>query len=288
MRSIEVAERSVQGVVLRDIDPQRAVAVGIPGDAHRLRPCVVDADLETVGETAIEPGLQGVVLAVANRRDETRLSGPPELLIQLAARLASADRRPVQFLEPELIDLSCRHVRRFTDQAPAQLLLERHVPRPDLAADEVVGQREHRDRTRDGHEPAPQVGIGDERNAVGRAADEGERIRRVEEQVQHGRMIRAQRSGQRVRIVGDAESGAEHRSFPGPIGDAQARREERLAHMDAEILRHRSDAANHHLVRVDVVALEAAGGPRRNGEVLPASAVGDRHPGRRLPLVADV
>src|SRR5207249_7491397 len=92
VRSIEVAERSVQGVVLRDIDPQRAVAVGISGDAHRLRPCVVDTDLETVGETAIEPGLQGVVLAVANRRDETRLSGPPELLIQLAARLASADR----------------------------------------------------------------------------------------------------------------------------------------------------------------------------------------------------
>ena len=174
MRPIEITERSVQRVVLGNVDPQRPVAVGVPGDANRLGERVIRADLEPVGKAPFEPRLQRIVLAVADGRDETRLTGAPELLIQLAAGLAAADWRPIQFSEAELIDLSRRHVRRFAHQAPAQLLLKRHVPRPDLAAVEVVGQGEDRNRARDGNDSVPQIGVGNHRNAVCRPADEGQ------------------------------------------------------------------------------------------------------------------
>ena len=113
---------AVQVVVLGNVDAQRAVAVRIAGDARRLRQRVADAELEAVREAAIEPRLQRVVLAVADRRDQARLAGAAELLIQLAARLSAADRRPVQLAEAELIDLARADVGRLADEAPAQLL----------------------------------------------------------------------------------------------------------------------------------------------------------------------
>ena len=149
------------------------------------------------------------VLAVADRRDEARLAGAAELLVQLPAGLAAADRRPVQLAEPELIDLARPDVGGLADEAPPQFLLHRDVPRPDVAAVELIGQREDGDRARHRDEPVAQVGIGNQRDAVGRAADERQRVRRVEQQVEHRRMVRAQRPGQRVRIVGDAEAGAQ-------------------------------------------------------------------------------
>ena len=90
----------VQVVVLRDVDPQRAVAVRVACDPRRLRQRVADAELEAVLEASVEPRLQRVVLAVADRRDEARLAGAAELLVQLAARLSAADRRPVELLKP--------------------------------------------------------------------------------------------------------------------------------------------------------------------------------------------
>src|SRR5439155_827307 len=74
---VEAAERSVQIVVLGDVDPERVVAVG--HDADRFRPRVVDAHLESVCEAPVEPRLERVVLAVANRRDQARLAGAAEL-----------------------------------------------------------------------------------------------------------------------------------------------------------------------------------------------------------------
>ena len=120
VRAIEVAERLVQVVVLGDVDPQRAVAVGIAGDPGRLRQRVADAELESVREAPIEPRLQRVVLAVADRRDQAGLSRAAELLVQLAARLSAADRRPVQLPEAELIDLACADVRRLARRSPTR------------------------------------------------------------------------------------------------------------------------------------------------------------------------
>ena len=111
---------------------------------------------------------------------------------------------------------------------------------------------------------------------------------RVEQQVQHCGVIRAQRARERIWIIGDPETGAEHHTLGWTEGHAEARREQRFADLDPEILRHRSHAADHHLVRVHVVALEAAGGARGHREVLPSRAVRDRHLRRRLPLIADI
>ncbi len=80
------------------------------------------------------------VLAVADRRDEPGLPGAAELLVQLPARLPAADRRPVQFPEPELIDLAGADVRRFADEPPASARAARRrcttrmYPRSNLSA----------------------------------------------------------------------------------------------------------------------------------------------------------
>ena len=70
-------------------------------------------------------------------------------------------------------------------------------------------------------------------------------------------MIRSQGSREGVGIVGDPETGAEHHVFPWAERHAEARREQCLTDLDPQILRHGSDAADHHLVRVHVIALEA-------------------------------
>ena len=119
-------------------------------------------------------------------------------------------------------------------------------------------------------------------------ADEGQRIRRLEQQVQHRRVIRTERPRERVRIVGDAEPGAKNRLVCRAEGHADARREHGLAHVHAEILWHDADAAHHHRVAVDVVAFEPPIGARGDRKVLPSRPVRDRHLSVRLPLVADI
>src|SRR5262249_13313268 len=79
MRAIEGAEGTIQMVELRDLDSRCAVAVRGPLDTDRLRERIADAELVAGGQPVIEPGLQRVVLRIANRRDEKRLGGPAEL-----------------------------------------------------------------------------------------------------------------------------------------------------------------------------------------------------------------
>ena len=73
-----------------------------------------------------------------------------------------------------------------------------------------------------------------------------------------------------------------------PVRGADARRKQILLHHHAEILRHRSEPADLHHVRVQVVALEAPVRSRRNGKIFVARAERDRHLRAHLPLIADV
>ncbi len=101
-------------------------------------------------------------------------------------------------------------------------------------------------------------------------------------------MIRAHRTSQRVRIVGDAEPSAQHGRLRHAVRHAEARREQVLLHLDSKVLRHAADAADLHHVRVEVIPFEAAILARRDGEKLIPRAVRQRDPGADLPLVPHV
>ena len=277
VRAIEVADRSVEIVQLRNIDAQRTVAVCIARKARRFGQGVVDGELDAVGEASFESRLQRIVLAVANRRDQPRLTGAAEPLVQLAAGLPAVDRRPIQLEKTELIDLARPDVRRLGDEAPPKLFLYGSVPRPDVAAVELIGQGEHGQRARHRDAAVPQIGVGNRRDSIREPAREGEGVRPLDQQVQHRRVVGAQRSRQRVGIVGDAESRSQNHPVVDPVRRAQPWREQRLADLHAQVLGHRSHAADQHLIGVHVVALEAAVGAGGNRKVLPARAVRQRH-----------
>src|SRR5438876_1141384 len=83
---------------------------------------------DAVREAAFEPALERVVPAVADGRDQPRLPGPAELLVQLPSGFSAANRRPVQLAEPELIDLPGPDVGGLAHESPRQLFLNRGIP----------------------------------------------------------------------------------------------------------------------------------------------------------------
>src|SRR6267143_5833476 len=119
----------------------------------------------------------------------------------------------MQFEKTELVYLARPDICGLSDEAPPKFLLYGDVPRSDVPAVELIGQCEDRERTGHGNAPTPQVGIGNQRNAVREPAGKGERVRSVDEQVQHRGVVGPEWSGQRVRVVGNSEARAEDHAF---------------------------------------------------------------------------
>ena len=90
---------------------------------------------------------------------------------------------------------------------------------------------------------------------------------------------------QRVGIVVDAVSAAHDDGLGEAVGHPGTRRPVARAHVVAAVGRHRADAADQHLIRVGVVALESACRARAHRKAVVAQAERRGQLPRRLPLV---
>src|SRR5262249_16714926 len=181
-------------------------------------------------------------------------------------------------------------------EAPLQLALHRQIPRLDVAAVELVRQRDDGDVGWRFDNAVADADYRHNRDALrkavrrqsARSASHPEKVIRRHDQIGQDRMVGAHRARQRIGIVADAVPGADNQLLIGTPGQADARREQSLADLYAQIGRALTDAADLNHVGAYVVSLQTAVFARRNREVFVARAVGKRQLRIDLPLIARI
>src|SRR5439155_7526911 len=177
MQPVEVAYRSVQAIILGDVD------LGARGTAFRtrirdrLRKGVCNLDQVAPREPPLQLGLKAVVVASADGGHLPRVSCPDELFKQLRASRASTDRRPIELCIAELADLAGRDVTSLAHEAPTQPLLQSEIPRLDVSSLQIEWNRLSRDVGRHVDDAVAQAGGCDRWDAVGKASGGRQAVR---------------------------------------------------------------------------------------------------------------
>ena len=285
---VEPALRLVDVVVFRYRDLQGAVAAVETRGADRFPESVRGRERVAVGEAALQTGLQRIVMAPSDRIHFAGGGAASELLEQDLSGSPSADGTPVQRPVSELANLSGGHVACFGDEAALQPLLHRQVPGLDVASIQVGRDGLSGDVGRHIDDPVPQAGDGNRRNAIRKPAGGREGVQGWNHQLNENRMVRSQCPGERIRVIADTISAANHHAVAGPVGEPKPWRKQLLGRFDAQIPGNRAHTSDVHLVVLGIVALKTAVGAARHRKIFPAHAVRDGELGADLPAVPEI
>ena len=157
----------------------------------------------------------------------------------------------VKVKESHLAHLPCRHVTDLTREAPPQLLLEGKVPGLNVAAVEFLWPAGETNVTRNVDHPI----TGDDGGGYGwkslpQAAygeKAAQRIRLIE--LNHDRVIVAQRLQAEIRVVGDTVTAAHNERVRGSVCEPHAGGKEPTANLDSAILGYGPHSANQYLIK---------------------------------------
>jgi len=205
---IAIDDGAIEALVFGDLNGDKAVAVLAAAEANAFAPGIGSAELEAVGEAAVEGGLEAVVVGVANGPGEAGFGGASEAAGEDASGLSAVDGGIVEFDKAGLIDLARGDIACLADEAPAEIFLESEIPTLDIAALELAIEGVGGNRWGDIGDAIGDVRYGDIGDAGAQLSGGGEGVGGVDvEHDEHGE-VGPHGAGEAVGVDGDAVASA--------------------------------------------------------------------------------